>query len=80
MTKLVPDTEQIRMLRRRSLLFSIRIIGLTLLGTAAYRFYDVGLQQEWWSIAYIGFGSSLLTGSLCFSCFGPQLSKESDNN
>ena len=71
MTKLVPDTEQIRILRWKVLLSLIRVTGLMLLAIAAYRFYDVGLQQEWWAIAYIGFGSSLLTGSLCFSFFGP---------
>lgn len=80
MTKIVPDTEQIRFLRRKSLLFSTRVIGLMLLGGAAYRFYDVGLQQEWWPVVYVGIGSSLLTGSLCFSLFGPQLPKGGEDN
>ena len=70
MIKLVPDTELIRMLRRKLLLSLIRNIGLILLSVAAYRFYDVGLQQEWWPIVYISFGSSMVTASLCFSFFG----------
>lgn len=63
MKRVVPDVEQTRYLRRKSVLKTIFIIGAILLGGALYRFKQVGMPGEWLAVIYVGVGSALLAGS-----------------
>lgn len=60
MANLVPDVEQIRYLRRKSLLSVLRNLGLIFLGSAAFGLYRQDWQANTLLIAYVAIGLCLL--------------------
>ena len=70
MVELERDIETVPYLRRKAVLHNALYISLMLLGSALYRFYSIGLQQEWLPIIFIGIGSALLSFWLCMKLTG----------